>query len=148
MHGRTITFLILIKLFCLLLCDVLSLSKLQITLPLCLLLNFCTIEYFVMHMQLTDISHISVLTLQPPQFFHHCISNKHLSIFCIIKFRITAMPIRYCCSNTSTWPHTYIHIYRGDLIVWMKWLTSVGKIIVLVNLQPVHFCWIFQCIIN
>ena len=33
----------------LLLCAVLSLSNLQITLALCLLLNFCTIEYFVLH---------------------------------------------------------------------------------------------------
>ena len=38
-----------IWLFCLLLCDVLTLSSLQITLALCLLLNFCTVEYLVLH---------------------------------------------------------------------------------------------------
>ena len=35
--------------FCRLLCAVLSLSNLQITSTLCLLLNFCTIEYLVQH---------------------------------------------------------------------------------------------------
>ena len=44
-----VNFSIFIWLFCLLLCNVLSLSSLQITLALCLLLNFCTVEYLVLH---------------------------------------------------------------------------------------------------
>ena len=42
-------FSMLFWLFYFLLCDVLSLSNLQITLALCLLLNLCTIEYLVLH---------------------------------------------------------------------------------------------------
>ena len=118
-----------IWLFCLLLCDVLTLSNLQVTLALYLLLNSCTTEYLVLH---EIFSHTWAVNYFPPHHLYLLYHNTYNKPYIAIQVQ----------NDPSTFVY-YLLSVKWNFVIILKnsgpaktWPTRLSAMVLLVPAGP------------